>query len=183
MALVLDLAGLADALSDPSVDLGADLVDVATEMRASVPSLVCVAWNAVVAHESYTITVIVEGADPKNVHASLAIPLAGRPPSTGSSELVLYAGAPGSFRHLAANPTFLTVAGVTTLSVDRHLEIHDTGDPFATAAVIGRATGVLLARGYSYPEADDQLNQVMTELGCTRRTAAEKVLETLRRPD
>jgi hypothetical protein len=178
VALALDLRELIDAWPDSSVDLDSDLANLMTEIRSTVPSFVGLSWHAVVGRESYSITLIAEGADPTDVRASLAIPLAAHVPHPGPNELILYAATPGSFDGLALDLGFTTVAGAARVALDQHLEIHDTGDAFATGAVVGQATGVLLARGYSYRAADDQLNQIMSEFGCTRRAAAERVLET-----
>ncbi len=157
-ALVVQLAVLSEALSDPGIDLQEQLHELGQSVRTSVSSFLGLRMTVVVEDYPFTLTALEAGADPTAVGASVAITLGAADRTATSSSVVFYAGTPGAFVDLAADAAKQHPSpGAVVL--DAHLDDPDGAHPvagftgFSEISVINQALGVIMGGGRTLAQA------------------------------
>lgn len=180
-ALADALAALTEALDEPGTDILHAVLQLATGTRLAVPSYLGLSVTATRDDLPISFTMLEEGVDQGQIHASLRVALSGQPENdnaTPSVGFVLYAGSPGAFVDLAADLAWLTGRPLKDFVRDQHLAIaeSDLVTHLRTASLIDQAIGVLIGRGHTSEQAHRELDALAATTRTDRRAAADVIL-------
>jgi hypothetical protein len=185
-ALAADLAELTEALDDPGVDLRESLADVVRDARLAVRSYVGLSVTVLVNGSPITLTAFEDHVDSDDIATSAFIPIsgsavAGSPPTEPG--IVIYASKAGALVDFATDLAYALDLPLAACILDAHLD-PARPEPGATdldlAMIIGRATGVLIERGYTPETARAELHRLADLDGGHLHHGAQAVLDSLR---
>lgn len=180
-ALVADLAALTEALGDPSVDLEAELRQLAAGLTRAVASFTGLTMTVGVDGQelSFSAAAGVDGVAPAT---SLKISLPADA-ARGETSLIIYAAVPGAFVDLAADLSYILDIDLESVALDEHPPPAPRDGEGMTGlndlSMINQAIGVLLARGHTRDSAVEELRRLAELDGGLLRSGADAVLRTL----
>lgn len=176
-AVAADLAALSDAVEEPGTDLAVLLHQLGADAKFAVRTFIGLTVRLTVDGESSDLTAFEAGTTSGDVRASLllALPAAGDELGT---DLVLYASLPGAFADLAADLAWLAGRDLSDFVLDGHLVVSEPGEVGGLLArsLINQAIGLLIARGHTPVQAEQELDASATRHGIDRHVAARQIL-------
>jgi len=185
-ALAADLALLTDALDAPGADITDAVRRLAIDAGLAVRSYLGLTVFTTGIDPNFTFSLMADGAQDHDVRASLMMPLSQmRRVDVGTDvTVVLFAAKDGAFVDLAADLAWILGCNLSDIAVDEHLVAGrlDTVESMTARSVINQALGVLLGRGMTPEQADDELDARAAAAGTDRHTAAARILTDLTDP-
>jgi hypothetical protein len=182
-ALAAELAVLTQALDDSRTDVAESLLRLTAGARVAVASYL--GLRVTIAHTDPPVvfTVFEDAVEDGDIRTSLMLVLETLGDGcTPRVSLLLFAAVPGAFVDLAADLCWMTGRPLTDVILDEHLDVfaeRHAVDALQAASVINQALGVLVGRGYTPEQADQELDARATDAGTNRRQAAALVLSTI----
>jgi hypothetical protein len=187
-AMAAGLKTLTAALDDPDTDIAHSLRLLGFDAAAAIPTYL--GLSIVVPHSDppLTVTSLADGAVAEDIRTSLHLSLPGPGDARHSLTvtIILYAGSPGTFVDLAADLAWLTGRPPIDFTLDQHLSPATAPLPdgrLPAAEDINQAIGVLIGRGYTPQQADQQLDTDAAHNRTDRHTAAQQLLATITTTD
>jgi len=179
-AVAADLVALTEALDEPGVDLTMALHQLAADAKFAVGTFVGLTVRITLGDQLSNLTVFEDGFVYEDIGASLLIPMhatADRARADTAIDLVLYASAAGAFTDLAADLAWLSGRELAEFALDQHLVVvRDEVDGVFARPLINQAIGVLIARGYTLEQAEQELHTRASRAGVHRHVAARQIL-------
>jgi hypothetical protein len=182
-AVAADLAALSEAIDEPDADLAILVQQLGASCALAVSSYLGYSITLIVAEVPVSFAVLEEFLDPREVLASVMVPLNALGDHTLGSEIVLYAGTPGAFVDLAADLNYALRAEAVRL--DQHLLPPDPGlggAGFTRLSRQNQAIGILVDRGYGPDDALAELRQVAERRAISVDAVAEQLIDSTRPP-
>jgi hypothetical protein len=183
-ALAADLDVLTAALDEPGTDLADTLHRLAANAAFAIPTYLGLSVTVSGSVPPFAFTSFHDGVVAGDVRTSLRLTL----PSGGGAgarqvvTLVLYAGSPGTFVDLASDLAWLSGRPSSDFALDQHLQslterVIATG--LLEASTINQAIGVLIGKGHTPEEAEEQLTSRTVGAGISRHAVALRILAGL----
>jgi hypothetical protein len=160
-ALATDLRTLTDGFDQ--IDLESLLAEFVTDVRRAVRSYLGVTLTVVDDGRPFTMTVMSDGAGPRDVVSSAALPLSTVDGAEPGSQIVFYAGCAGGLVDFAADLSYALQLPLTAVELDRHRPPPSPDDGLVGLAEMMRlnqAVGILIEKGYTAEEAHLELGRV-----------------------
>lgn len=176
-ALVADLSTLTEALDEPETDLARTVSQLARTAKEAVGSYLGLTIVATTGGSQVNLTALEDSVESEDIRTSLRFPLnttSTRHADTGFAEsvradnepgieLILYAGNPGALVDPAADLRWLTGRSPSEFVLDADLFVADHNDELARRSWTNRAIGILIGRGYTPEQAEQQLRPVTSQ--------------------
>lgn len=182
-ALAAELVILTEALDDPGTDVAESLLRLTADARVAVASYLGLRVIIARADPPVVFTAFEDGVDNGEIRTSLMLVLETFGDGcTPCVSLLLFATVPGAFVDLAADLCWMTGRPLTDVILDQHLDVlveRHAADALQAASVINQALGILVGRGYTPEQADQELDTRAVDAGTDRHQAAALVLSEI----
>jgi hypothetical protein len=183
-ALAADLDVLTAALNEPATDVADTLHQLAANAAFAIPTYMGLSVTVSGSVPPFAFTSFHDGVVAGEVRTSLGLtlPTGGDAGARQAVTLVLYAGSPGTFVDLAADLAWLTGRPSSDFALDQHLQslaerVIATG--LLEVSTINQAIGVLIGKGHTPEEAEEQLTSRTADAGISRHAVALRILAGL----
>lgn len=181
-SLITQLDSLTTALDDPGTDLRAILAVLSDDVTSAVPSYLGLTITMVTDGDAVQLTAV--AVSKAAVNASLRLPLPLLAGSEAGSTIEFYAGVPGAFARMAhdVRQTY-GLDGEVVLDDHRTGPTNQTGTAVAMGVddftMVNRAVGVLIGKGRTPDEANNELHASAQRASISLPDAAQAVLRDL----
>jgi hypothetical protein len=178
-ALTTDLRTLTDG-SD-CADLESLLAEFVADARRAVRSYLGLTLTVVDGGRPFTMTVMNDGAGPRDVVSSAALPLSGVDGAESGSQIVFYAGLAGGLVDFAADLSYALQLPLAAVELDGHRPppTKDGGlTGLAELMHLNQAAGTLIEMGFTVEEAHAELERVAHNAGVSVDHLAQQLIRT-----
>jgi hypothetical protein len=187
-ALAAELEILTAALDEPGADVAHSLRRLALDAAAAVSTYLGLSILVSSAEPPFAFTALAAGVAADDIRTSLrvVVPGEGEGGQLLAVAVILYAGSPGAFVDLAADLAWLTSWPPSHFMLDRHVGLPispEVGTQLRAASTINQAIGVLIGRGYTPQQANEQLSAQASFARTNRLAAAQLILAELTASD
>ena len=180
-AMAADLRALAEATADEDgVDLRASLNDLCRSADVAVRGFLGLALTVAYPAGQVTLTALRPAAETTAVASSLHMVLSQCAGGEPESTVTLFAGLPGAFDLLASDLKRLSPQDGRVSSRDAHLRLPPEAERHSVAqlSIVNQAVGILIARGWTFDDAREELRRRAFHDGVPVRASAQRTIDT-----